>query len=222
MVKNNEQTKNQKSCFITQGAQLGALWWPRGVVWRGKDWEGGPTGSRSIQFSTVTQSCPTRCDTMNRSTPGLPVHHQIPEFTQTHVHWVGDVIQPSHPLSSPSPSALDLSQNQSLFKWVSSSHQVAKVLAKVWSFSFSISPSNECSGLISSRMDWLDLLAVQRTLKSLLQHYSSKASILRCSAFFIVQLSHLYMTTGKTIALTRQTFVGKVMSLLFNMLSRLV
>ena len=93
---------------------------------------------------------------------------------------------------------------------------------KYWSFSFNISPSNEYSGLISFRMDWLDLLAVQRTLKSLLQHHSSKASVLQCSAFFIVQLSHPYMTTGKTIALTRWTFVGKVMSLLFNMLSRLV
>ena len=93
---------------------------------------------------------------------------------------------------------------------------------KYWSFSFSISPSNDYSGLISFRMDWLDLLAVQGTLKSLLQHHSSKASIIRCSAFFIVQLSHPYMTTGKTIALTRWTFVGKVMSLLFNMLSRLV
>ena len=93
---------------------------------------------------------------------------------------------------------------------------------KYWSFSFSISPSNEYSGLVSFRMDWLDLLAVQGTLKSLLQHHSSKASILQCSAFFIVQLSHLCMTTGKTIALTRKTFVGKVMSLLFNMLSRFI
>ena len=93
---------------------------------------------------------------------------------------------------------------------------------KYWNFSFSISPSIEYSGLISFRMDWLDLLAVQRTLKNLLQHYSSKASILWCSAFFIVQLSHPHMTTGKTIALTRQTFVSKIMSLLFNMLSRLV
>ena len=150
---------------------------------------------------------------MNRSTPGLPVHHQLPEFTQTHVYRVGDAIQPSHPLSSPSPPALNLSQHQGLFKWISSSHQVA---------SFSITPSNEHSGLISFRMDWLDLLAVQGTLKSLLQHHSSKASILWCSAFFIFQLSHPYMTTGKTIALTRWTFVGKVMSLLFNMLSRWV
>ena len=155
---------------------------------------------------------------MNHSTPGLPVHHQLPESTQTHVHWVSDAVQPSHPLSSPSPPALNLSQPQGLFKWVNSWHQVAKVLE----FQLQISPSNEYSGLISFRMAWLDLLAVQGTLKSLLQHHSSKASILPCSAFFIVQLSHPYMTNGKTIALTRWTFVDKVMSLLFNMLSRLV
>ena len=155
---------------------------------------------------------------MNCSTTGLPVHHQLPEFTQTHIHRVGDVIQPSHPLSSPSPPAPNPSQHQSLFQWVNSSHEVAKY----WSFSFSIIPSKEIPGLISFRMDWLDLLVVQGTLKSLLQHHSSKASILRCSAFFTVQLSHPYMTTGETIALTRQTFVGKVMSLLFNVLSRLV
>jgi len=108
------------------------------------------------------------------------------------------------------------SQHQGLFQWVDASHQVAKY----WSFSFIISPSNEYSGRISFRMDWLDLLAVQGTLKSLIQHYSSKASILQHSTFFIVQLSHSYMATGKTIALTRQTFVGKVMSLLLNILSR--
>ena len=153
---------------------------------------------------------------MDCSIPGLPVHCQLPEFTQTHVHWVGDAIQPSHPLSSPFPPALNLSQHQGLFQWVSSSNQVAKVLE------FQFQPSNEYSGLISFRMNWLDLLAVQGTLKSLLQHHSSKASILRHSAFFIVQLSHPYMTTGKTIALTRRTFVGKVISLLLNMLSRLV
>ena len=152
---------------------------------------------------------------MNCSTPGLPVHHQLPEFTQTHVHRVGDAIQPSHPLSFPSPPAPNPSQHQGLFQSVNSSHEVAKY----WSFSFSISPSNECPGLISFRMDWLDLLAVQGTLKSLLQHHSSKPSILRCSAFFIVQISYPYMTNAKTIALTRWTFVGKVMSLLFNMLS---
>ena len=119
---------------------------------------------------------------------------------------------------SPSPPSLNLSQHQGLFKWVSSSHQMAKVLEfQLQHQSFQWTPRT-----YFLRMDWLDLLAVQGTLKSLLQHHSSKASILRCSAFFIVQLSHPYMTTGKTIALTRRTFVGKVMSLLFNMLSRLV
>ena len=155
---------------------------------------------------------------MNRSMPGLPVHHQLPESTQTHDHRVGDAVQPSHPLSSPSPPALSLSQHQGL----SNESALRMRWPKYWSFSFSTSPSNEHSGLISFRMDWLDLLAVQGTLKSLLQHYRSKASILRSSAFFIVQLSHPYMTTGKTIALIRWTFVGKVMSLPFNMLSRLV
>ena len=150
-------------------------------------------GPRDNQFSSVTQSCPTLCDPMNRSTPGLPVHHQLPEFTQICVDQVGDAIQPSHPLSSPSPPALNLSQHQGLFQWVNSSHE----WPKYWSFSFSISPSNEHPGLISFRMDWLDLLAVQGTLKSLLQQHSLKASILQCSAFFIVQLSHPYMTTGK-------------------------
>ena len=122
---------------------------------------------------------------MDCSTPGLPVQNQLSEFTQTHVHWLGDTIQPSHPLSSRSPPAFNLSQHQGLFKWVSSSHQVAKVLES----QLQHRPSNEYSGLISFRMDWLDLLAVQGTLKSLLQHHSSKASILWCSAFFIVQLS---------------------------------
>ena len=123
---------------------------------------------------------------MDQSMPGFPVHHQLPEFTQTHVHWVGDIVQPSHPLSFPSPPAFNLSQHQGLFKWVSSSHQ----WPKYWSFSFNISPSNEYSGLISFRMDGLDLLAVQGTLKSLLQHHSSKELILQCQGFFIVQLSH--------------------------------
>ena len=154
---------------------------------------------------------------MDCSRPGFPVHHQLPERTQTHVRWVSDVIQPSHPLSSPSPPTFNLSQHQGLFKWVSSSLQVAKVL------SFSICPSSEYSGLISFGIDWFDLLVVQGTLKSLLQHHSSKASILWRSAFFMVQLSHPYMSTGKTIAFTRWTFVGKVMSLLdSNMLSMLV
>ena len=171
----------------------------------------------SVQFSSVAQSCPTLCNPTDHSTPGFPVHHQLPELTQAHVHWVGDAIQPSHPRLSPSPLAFSLSQNQGLFQWVSSSHR-----PKYWSFSFSISLSNDYSGLISFRMDWLHLLEVQGTLGSLIQHHSSTASILRCSAFFIIQLSHPYMSTRKTIAFTRQTFVGKVMSLLFKMLSRLV
>ena len=128
------------------------------------------TTSSSVQFSLVAQSCPTLCDLMDCSTPGLPVHHQVPEFTQTHVHWVGGAIQPSHPLLSPSSPAFDLHQHQGLFKWVR--------WPKFWSFSFNISPSNEYPGLISFRMDWLDLLAVLGTLKSLLQHHSSKASVL--------------------------------------------
>ena len=172
----------------------------------------------NVQFSSVTQLCLTLCNPMDHNMPGLPIHHQLLEFTQAHVHWVGDAIQPSHPLSSPSPPAFNLFQHQGLFKWVSSLHQVTKLLE----FQLNISPSNEYSGLISFRMDWLDLLAVQGTLKSLLQHHSSKASILWCLASLIVQLSHPYMTTGKTIAFMRQTFVGKLMSLLFNMLSRLV
>ena len=164
-------------------------------------------------FSSVAQSCPTLCDPIDCNMPGLPVHYQLLEFTQTHV---SDSIQPSHPLSSPSllPSvfpSIRVFSNESVLhiRW-----------PKYWSFS--ISPSNEYSGLISFRMDWVDLLAVPETLKILLQHHSSKVSIIWCSAFFILQLSHPYMTTGKTIALTRWNFVGKVMSLLFSMLSRLV
>ena len=168
-----------------------------------------------VQFSSVAQSCLTICDPMDCKTPNFPVHHQVPEFTQTHVYCVSDAIQPSHPLSSPSPpisifSSIRVFSNESVhhIKW-----------PKYWSISFSISPSNEYSGLISFRMDWLDLLAIQETLKSLIQYHRSQASILWCSAFFIVQLSHPYMTTGRMIALTRWTFVGKVVSLLFNMLS---
>ena len=160
-------------------------------------------GMQKIQFSSVAQSCPTLCDPMNRSTPGFPIHHQLPEFTQTHVHRVGDAIQPSHPLSSPFSSApippsIRVFSNESTLRmrW-----------PKYCSFSFSIIPSKEHPGLISFRMDWLDLLAVQGTLKSLLQHHSSEASILWRSAFFTVQLSHPYMTTGKTIALTRLPYV---------------
>ena len=168
-------------------------------------------------LSSVAQSCLILCDPMDYSTPGFPVHHQLPEFTQTHVHWFGDAIQPSHPLTSP-PSAFILSWHQGLFKWVSSSHQVAEALE----FQLQHQYFQWIFRTISFRMDWLDLLAVQGTLKSLLQHHISKASIFQCSAFFIVQLSHPYMITGKITALTRWTSVGKVMSLLLNMLSRLV
>ena len=171
----------------------------------------------SLQFRSAAQSCLTLCNPIHCSTPDLPVHHQLSEVTQTHIHWVGDAIQPSHPLSTPSPLAFNLFQHQGLFKWVSSLHQVPKY----WSFSFSISPSNEYSGLISFRMDWLDLFAVQETLKSLLQQHNSKSSILQLSAFFIVQLSHPYVTTGKTIALTRWFWWQSNVSA-FNMLSGLV
>ena len=173
----------------------------------------------SVQFSSVAQSCPTLCDPMNRSTPGHPVHHQLPESTQNHES-IESVVPSNHLilchplllLPSIFPSIRVFSNESALhIRW-----------PKYWSFTFSINPSNEHPGLISFRMDWLDLLAVQGTPKSLLQHHSSKASILQSSAFFIVQLSHLHMTTGKTIALTRRTFVGKVMPLLFSMLSRLV
>ena len=158
----------------------------------------------------------TLCDPMDCSTPGLPVHHQLLELAKTHVHPVSDAIQPSHPLS---PRLLLPSIFLSIR--VFSNESVLHIRwPKYWSFSFSISPSNEDSGLISFRMDWLDLLAAQGTLKSLLQHHSSKASIHRHSALFMVQLSHPYMTTGKIIALTRQTFVSKVLSLLSNVLSR--
>ena len=139
----------------------------------------------------------------------LPCPSPSPGAYSTHVHRVGDAIQSSHPLSSPSPPTFNLSQHQGLFQWVSSSHQVAKVLEFQLQHQ-SFHPSNKYSGLISFRIDWLDLLAAQGTLKSLLQHHSSKASILQCSSFLIIQFSHQYMTTGKTIALTRQTFVGRV------------
>ena len=153
---------------------------------------------------------------MEYSRPGFPVHPPLLEFTQTHVHHIGDAIQPSYPL-------LPLLLQPSIFPSIrvfSNDSAICIRWPKYWSFSFSISPSNEYSGLISFRIDWVVLLAVQGMLKSLLQHHSSKASVIQHSAFFIVQLSHPYMTTGKTTALTRQTFVGKVMSLLFNMLSR--
>ena len=147
---------------------------------------------------------------MDCSTPGFPVHYQLLELTQTHVHGVGNAVQPSLPLSSPSP-AFNPSQHQGLFQWVSSSHQVAKVWV-----------STLASVLPMSIQGWFPFgWTVQGTLKSFLQHHSSKASICQCSAFFIVQLSHSYMTTGKTIALIRWDFVGKVISLLFNMMSSL-
>ena len=161
--------------------------------------------SNTIQLSSVTQSCTTHCDPMNHSTPGLPVHHQLPELTQTHVPQVSDATNHlilCHPLLLLPPilPSIRVFSNESALRmrW-----------PKYWSFSFSISPSNEHPGLISFRMDLLDLFEVQGTLKSLIQHHSSKASILWCSAFFTVQLSHPYMTTGKTIALTRRTLLEK-------------
>ena len=167
-------------------------------------------------FSSVIKSCLTLWDPIDWSKPGFPVHHQLPELAQIHILGVSDPIQPSHPLSSPSPPpsvfpCIRVFSNESVLciRW-----------PKYWNVSFGISPSNEYSGLISFRIDWFDLLAIQGAIKSLLQHHSSEASILQCSVFFMVQLSHSYMTTGKTIALTRQNFVSKVMSLLFNMLSR--
>ena len=158
----------------------------------------------SVQFSSVAQSCPTLCDPMNCSTPGLPVHHQLLEFTQMCI----ESVMPSshlilyHPLLllPPIPPSIRVffSESTVRMRW-----------PKHWSFSFSIIPSKDIPGLISFRMDWLDLLVVQGTLKSLLQHHNSKVSILRCSAFFTVQLSHPYMTTGKTIALTSGPLLAK-------------
>ena len=174
--------------------------------------------SIKTQFSSVAQSCPTLCDPMNHSTPGLPVHHHLLEFTQ--LMSIETVTPSSHLilcrpllLLSPIPPSIRVFSNESTLhmRW-----------PKYWSFSFNISPSKEIPRLISFRMDWLDLLAVQGTLKSLLQHHSSKASVLQRSAFFTVQLSLPCMTTGKTIALTRRPFVSKVMSPLFNRRSRLV
>ena len=157
---------------------------------------------------------------MDCSTPGFPVHHQLLEPTQTHVQCAGEAIKPSYPLSSPSPPAFNLSQHHGLFKWVSYLHQVAKVLV------FQLQHQNihqEYSGLISFRMDWFDLLAVGETLKNLLQHHNMKALILWCSAFPTGQLSHPYMTTGKTITLTVWTPIGvPVMFLLYSTLSRFV
>ena len=138
------------------------------------------------QLSSVTQLCLTLCDPMDCSTPGFPVHHQLLELAQTHVHQVGDAIQPSHPVLSLSPPAFTLSHHQGLCQWVSSSHRVAKVLE----FQFQHQSFQWAFRIDFLTIDWFDLLAVQGTLKSLLQHHSSKASVLQCSAFFIVQLSH--------------------------------
>ena len=185
------------------------IWGPY-KLWRDRPSQG------LVQFSSVTQSCPTLYDLMGCSTPGLPVHDQLTELTQTHVHQVGDDIQPSHPMSSPSPPA-SVFPSTRVFPNESVLHIKCP---KYWSFSLSISPSNEYSGLIFFRMDRLDLLEVQGTFKSLLQHHSSKPSILLRSAFSTVQLSHPYMTAGKTIALTRQTFVWQSNVFPFSMLSR--
>ena len=170
--------------------------------------------SRWLFVICSVQSCPTLHGPVDCSTLGFPVHHRILELAQTHVHWV---VMPSNHLIL-CRSLLSLPSIFPSIRVFSSESVLCIRWPKYWSFSFSISPLNEYSGLISLKIDWLDLLAVQGTLKSLLQHHSSKASILQCSAFFIAQISHPYMTTVKTIALTRWTFVSKVMSLLFNML----
>ena len=175
-----------------------------------------PEGITESYFCSVTKSCPSLCNSMDHSMPGFPVLHHLMEFSQTHDHRIGDTIQPPHPLLSPSPPSFNLFQHQSLFQWAGSSYQVAKVS----SFRFSISPSNEYSGLIFFGIDWSYLLAVQGTHKSLLQHHNSKVLTFWRSAFFRIQLSHPYLTTGKAIALTIQTFINKVIFLLFNMLSR--
>ena len=160
---------------------------------------------------SVWRSSPTLWDSMDCSTSGFPVLHSLKEFVQIHVHWVGDAIHPSHPLSPPSPSAFNLPQHQGSFP-----KSLGIRWPKHWNFSFSISPSNEYSALISFRIDWFDPLAVQQTLKNVLQHQSLKASIFWHSVFIMVQIWHPCMTTGKTTALTMQTFVGKVMSLFFS------
>ena len=162
-----------------------------------------------VQFSSVTQSCPTLCDPMDCSTPGFTVHHQLPELTLTHVHWVGNAIQTFHPLSYPSPPTFNLSQQQGLFKWVSSSHQVCQSI-EVPALALVLPMNNQ--GWFP--LGWTGLLAVQGTLKNFPQHHSSKASILQCTAFFMVQHSHPYITMGETIALTRQIFLWRMSLLL--------
>ena len=157
-----------------------------------------------FQFLSVSQSCPNLCDPMDYSMPGLPVYHQLPEFTQSQV----ELVMPSNHIILCCPLLLLPSILPSIRVFSNESGLCIR-WPKYWSFSFSISPSSEHPGLISFRKDWLGLLAVQGTLKSLLQHHNSRASILQCSAFFIVQLSHAYMTTGKTTALTIQTLLVK-------------
>ena len=172
----------------------------------------------SVQFNSVAQSCLTLCDPLNHSMPGLPVHHHSRSPPKP---MSIDSVMPSNHLIPCRPLLLLPSMFPSI-RVFSNQSDLCTRWPKYWSFSFNISPSNEHPGLISFRLDWLDHLAVQGTLKSLLQHHSLKASVLWHSAFFIVQLSHPYITTGKTIVLTKQSFVRKVMSLLFNMLSSLV
>ena len=168
--------------------------------------------NKNCCFCSVAQSCPTLCNPVDYSMPGFPVLHYLLELAQTHIHWVSDAIQASHSLSPSSPPALSCSFPS--IRFFSSESALCIVWPKSWSFSFSISPSNKYSGLISFRIDWFDLPAVQGTLKSLLQHDSSKASILQLSAFLMVQLLHPYRMAGKTIALTTWTFVSKVMFLI--------
>ena len=207
-------------CCVIQGAQIqcSVATWRDGTV--GGQLQEGPDMCiliQSVQFSSVAQSCPTAIHGVAARQASLSITNSQSLLKLVSI----ESVMPSnhlilyHPLLllPPVPPSIRVFSNELT---------LPMRCPKYWSFSFSISPSNEHPGIISFRMDWLDLLAVQGTLQSLLQHHSSKASILRCSAFFIVQLSHPYMTTGKIIALTRWTFVGKVMSLLFNMLSRLV
>ena len=190
--------------------------------WEGQEWQ--IDGDRSVQFSSVTQSCPMLCDPMDYSTPGFPIHHQLPELAQTHVHWVNDDVQPSYLVilfsclqSFPASGSFSMCQH---YQTGGQKKKKKGGQSIETSSSASVLPMN-IHRLICFKINWFDL-AVQGALKSLLQHHSSKASVLQCSAFFVAQLSHQHMTNRKTIALTRQTFVGIVMSLLFSMLSGLV
>ena len=178
-----------------------------------------PSSSARNQGCSVAQSCPTSCSPMDCSTPGFPVHHQLPELAQIHIHWVDDAVQPSHPLWSPSPPAFSLSQHQGLFWWVSPSHQVARVLEL----------QHQSFQWVEWLQGWVPLgfMGLLSLLSKGLSRIFSNTTVQKhqfygAQPFFIVQLSHLYMTIGKTIGLTRQTFVSKVISLFFNMLSRFV